>query len=441
MLNNKYDNLSLFPNDNKPPLAERMRPKTLNEYLGQENILGEGKPLREAIENDNFVSIILWGPPGCGKTTLARIIKAKTKAYFVHFNAVTSGVKDIKKVVQIASEKQKFGNQKTILFVDEIHRFNKAQQDAFLPPVESGQIILLGATTENPSFELIAPLLSRSKVFVLETLKRKDLMKILEKSLQDKENGFGDYNIEISNEVLELIIDLSYNDARNALNTLEFSVMTKKKEKDGLVIIDKQWVLSIVQKNNLYYDKKGEEHYNLISAVHKCLRDSDPQATVYWITRMLEGGEDPIFIARRLVRFSSEDIGLADPNALRITIAAKQACEFIGMPECSLALIEAGIYLALAPKSNSVYIAYKKAQEDVKKYGHLAVPLVIRNAPTNLMKKLNYGKDYKYAHDFKDTKVDQEHLPDKLKNRIYYIPTDRGLEKKIYEKMGFDNKI
>ncbi len=434
------DDLSLFQNTNKPPLAERMRPTTLDDYLGQAGIIGENKPLREAIENDNLRSVIFWGPPGCGKTTLAKIIQKKTKAHFVHFNAVTSGVADIKRVVAEAIDRLKLENRKTILFIDEIHRFNKAQQDAFLPSVENGTIILIGATTENPSFELIPPLLSRSKVFVLEPLSKENIMILLKKAITDKENGLGEFDIDISDTTLELIIDLSYNDTRNALNTLEFAVITKKKDDNNIVKIDEKWILEIVQKSNLMYDKKGEEHYNLISAIHKCMRDSDPDATVYWITRMLEGGEDPLYIVRRLVRFATEDIGLADPNALRITIAAKQTCEFIGMPECALAVIEAGIYLALAPKSNAIYMAYATAKEDVKKYGHLPVPLVIRNAPTKLMKELGYGKDYKYSHDFKDAKVVQEHLPDLLKGKKYYVPTDRGIEKKIKDRLNPNDK-
>lgn len=426
----------LFKNDSKPPLAERMRPKTLEEYLGQNKIIAEGKPLREAIKNDNLLSIILWGPPGCGKTTLARIIKNMTKSAFVYFNAVTSGVADIKKVVKEAVSRLEMEGRKTILFVDEIHRFNKAQQDAFLPSVEDGSIILIGATTENPSFELISPLLSRSKVFILEPLSKENMKHILHKALTDKDNGLGTYNIDIAEDVLEMIIDLSYDDARNALNTLEFAVISKKSNESDKIVIDKQWIMDILQKTTLRYDKHGEEHYNLISAVHKCIRDSDADSAVYWITRMLEGGEDPVYLARRLVRIATEDVGLADPNALKIAIACKEACEFIGMPECALALIETGIYLAYAPKSNAVYMAYKKACDDVRKYGHLPVPLVIRNAPTRFMKDIGYGKGYKYAHDFKDAEVSQDHMPEKLKGRKYYIPTERGIEKKIYDRIN-----
>ncbi len=439
---NESDEYSLFGNkstksDNSNlPLAERMRPNNLDEYLGQRQIIDKDKPLRKSIENDNLMSVILWGPPGCGKTTLAKIIKEKTKAYFVHFNAVTSGVADIKKVMALAKQRKQIESKKTILFVDEIHRFNKAQQDAFLPFVEDGTIILIGATTENPSFEIISPLLSRSKVFVLNPLEKQDLMRILEKAVTDKEKGLGKYKIQIDKETYETIIDLSYNDARVALNTLEFAVLSKVNSDDETISIDSKWILDVVQKSSLLYDKKGDEHFNLISAVHKSMRDSDPDATVYWITRMLEGGEDPLYIARRIVRFAVEDIGLADPNALRIAIASKQTCEFLGMPECAIALVEAGIYLAVAPKSNAVYMAYNKAKADVKKHDHLPVPLVIRNAPTKLMKDLDYNKGYKYAHDYKDAKVDQQHLPDKLEGTRYYYPTERGVEKKLFDRLN-----
>ncbi len=418
------------------PLAERMRPSSLDEYLGQKQIVGDNKPLRKAIENDNLMSVILWGPPGCGKTTLAKIIKEKTKAHFVQFNAVTSGVADIKKVMAVARDRKRMESRKTILFVDEIHRFNKAQQDAFLPFVEDGTIILIGATTENPSFEIISPLLSRSKVFVLNPLDRSDLLHILKKAVTDKEKGLGQMKIDIDDPTLETIIDLSYNDARVALNTLEFAVSSKNKNADGTISIDSKWILEVVQRSSLLYDKNGDEHFNIMSAIHKSMRDSDPDATVYWVTRMLESGEDPLYIARRMVRFATEDIGLADPNALRITIAAKETCEFLGMPECALALIEAGIYLSMAPKSNAVYTAYNKARYDVKKYGHLPVPLVIRNAPTKLMKDLNYKRGYKYAHDYEGASVSQQHLPDELEGTRYYKPTERGIEKKIFDKLS-----
>ena len=401
----KMDEPTLFQKINRPPLAERMRPDTLSACLGQDEILAEGSPLREAIENDRLVSVIFWGPPGCGKTTLSRIIKEKTSADFIQLNAVTSGIADIKKAVAGASEKIRYEGKRTVLFIDEIHRFNKTQQDAMLPFVENGTIILIGATTENPSFEIIPPLLSRCKVYVFKPLQKEALMHILKNALTDNVKGLGAIDVRITDETLDLIINLSYNDARIALNTLEFAVLTKPVDGDGVKTIDNKWILDVVQKSSLRYDKSGDEHFNLISAVHKSMRDSDPDAAVYWTTRMLEGGEDPMYIARRIVRFASEDIGLADSNALVVAVAAKDACHFIGMPEAALALIQAASYMAMAPKSNAVYAAYKMAREDVRKLGHLPVPLVIRNAPTKLMKDLDYGKGYKYAHNYEGAKV------------------------------------
>ncbi|MCK4906296.1 MAG: replication-associated recombination protein A [Spirochaetes bacterium] len=417
----KMDEPTLFQKINRPPLAERMRPDTLSACLGQDEILAEGSPLREAIENDRLVSVIFWGPPGCGKTTLSRIIKEKTSADFIQLNAVTSGIADIKKAVAGASEKIRYEGKRTVLFIDEIHRFNKTQQDAMLPFVENGTIILIGATTENPSFEIIPPLLSRCKVYVFKPLQKEALMHILKNALTDNVKGLGAIDVRITDETLDLIINLSYNDARIALNTLEFAVLTKPVDGDGVKTIDNKWILDVVQKSSLRYDKSGDEHFNLISAVHKSMRDSDPDAAVYWTTRMLEGGEDPMYIARRIVRFASEDIGLADSNALVVAVAAKDACHFIGMPEAALALIQAASYMAMAPKSNAVYAAYKMAREDVRKLGHLPVPLVIRNAPTKLMKDLDYGKGYKYAHNYEGAKVVQQHMPDELKGRKYFF--------------------
>ncbi len=417
------------------PLAERVRPERLGDFLGQEKIIAPGKPLRQAIEKDELQSIILWGPPGSGKTTLARIIAKKTKAHFVPFSAAISGVPALRKIIKEAQERRKYQQQRTILFVDEIHRFNKAQQDAFLPYVEDGTIILIGATTENPSFEVISPLLSRSTVYVLEPLSTDDLKKILERALGDEEKGLGKYKARLEPEVLDFIIDLAYGDARIALNILEFAVVATPPTAQGIRVISLKVVEEVVQKRCLRYDKSGEEHYNIISALHKSMRDSDPDAAIYWVARMLEAGEDPLYVARRLVRFASEDIGNADPQALPLTVAAMQAVHFLGMPEGNLALTQAATYLACAPKSNALYRGYQLAQEDIKRWGPLPVPLVIRNAPTSLMKDLGYGKDYKYAHHFAGGYVVQEHLPRELKGRKYYFPTDRGAEKEIKERL------
>jgi putative ATPase len=418
------------------PLADRMRPKSLDGFVGQEKIIGKGKPLRNAIEKDKLQSIILWGPPGSGKTTLAMIIAQMTKSHFVQFSAVTSGIPDLKKMITDIHQRWTYHQQKTILFVDEIHRFNKTQQNAFLPYVEDGSIILIGATTENPSFEVISPLLSRSHVYVLEPLSKENLYNILKRALQDKENGLGNLPVEIDDEVINFIINLSYGDGRIALNILEFAATANSPDTGGTIKIEKKMIQEIVQKSSLRYDKSGEEHYNIISALHKSMRDSDPDAALYWATRMIEAGENPLYIARRLIRFASEDVGNADPSALSIAVSAMQAVHFLGMPEGDLALIQAATYLASAPKSNALYKGRQIAGKDIKTYGHLPVPLVIRNAPTRMMKEMNYGKGYQYAHDFKDAVVEQQHLPDKLKNRKYYFPTERGFEKEIRRRMA-----
>ena len=418
------------------PLADRMRPQTLDEFVGQEHLVGKGKILREIIENDRPYSIIFWGPPGSGKTTLAKIIAGKTKSRFISFSAVTSGIKQIKEVMEIARYNKREHSIKTILFVDEIHRFNKAQQDAFLPFVESGTITLMGATTENPSFEVISALLSRTKTFVLYKLSHEDIKILIKRALNDDERGLGKYNIKISNESIDFIARFSDGDARIAYNILELAAGAYFKEsKQKTMEIDTHLIENIIQKKALLYDKNGEEHFNIISALHKSLRDSDPDAAVYWTVRMLESGEDPLYIIRRMVRFASEDVGLADPNALQVTISAKQSFEFIGPPEGYLAIIEAVIYLALAPKSNSLYTTYNKVKSDVEEFGSLPVPYHIRNAPTRLMKDIGYGKGYKYAHDYNNAVVDQTHLPEKLLARKYYSPTERGFEKELIERL------
>ena len=432
--------MELFDNFEKnklssAPLADRIRPEKLEDFLGQEKIVGPGKPLRQAIEKDELQSIILWGPPGSGKTTLARIIAKITKTHFVPFSAAISGVPALRKIIKEAQDRRRYYNQNTILFVDEIHRFNKAQQDAFLPYVEDGTIVLIGATTENPSFEVISPLLSRSTVYILEPLSPEDLKNILEKALPDKEKGLGKYKVKLEPKVLDFIIELAYGDARIALNILEFAVITTKPDEGATRNITLKIIEEVVQKRYLRYDKTGEEHYNIISALHKSMRDSDPDAAIYWVARMLEAGENPLYVARRLVRFASEDIGNADPQALQVAVAAMQAVHFLGMPEGNLALAQTATYLACAPKSNALYKGYQLAQEDIKRWGPLPVPLVIRNAPTTLMKNLDYGKGYKYAHNFKDGYIIQEHLPKELKGRKYYFPTDRGFEKEIKQRL------
>ena len=420
---------TFFEKETIQPLADRLRPDTLEGYVGQSHLLGEGKVLHRLIEGDRISSMIFWGPPGVGKTTLARIIANNTKASFIDFSAVTSGIKEIRTVMERAEENRRFG-ETTILFVDEIHRFNKAQQDAFLPFVEKGSIILIGATTENPSFEINSALLSRCKVFVLQSLTADDIKKLLKNALTD-ERGFGNQKINISDELLDMLCVFANGDARTALSTLEMVVLNGETDDDGTVNITKETLEQCTSKKSLLYDKNGEEHYNLISALHKSMRNSDPDAAVYWLARMLESGEDPLYIARRVTRFASEDVGLADPRALELAVAAYQACHFIGMPECSVHLTQAVVYLSIAPKSNAMEVAYNNAKADAIKQLAEPVPLVIRNAPTKLMKDLDYGKGYKYAHDFEEKITPMQCLPDSLVGKEYYFPTEQGLEGKF----------
>lgn len=430
-----FEKNKISPTIPKGPLADRMRPQNLDELVGQEHILGKDSPLRRAILEDKIQSIILWGPPGSGKTTLAHVIAKTANAHFIPFSAVTSGIKEIKEVMAEATKQRNFYGRKTILFVDEIHRFNKAQQDAFLPHVEKGNVTLIGATTENPSFEVISPLLSRCKVYTLNPLTPEQVELILKRALEDNQRGLGNFKVKFSPEALEYIVQTSNGDARVALSALEFAVLTTKPDKSQTRKITLEIAQEVMQKKILLYDKAGEEHYNIISALHKSLRGSDVDASLYWLGRMLAGGEDPLYIARRLVRFASEDIGNADPEALQITIAAKEAYHFLGTPEGELALAQAVVYLATAPKSNSIYKAFGLVEEDIQKQPALPVPLHIRNAPTDLMKNLGYGKDYKYPHTFKDHFVEQEYLPENLKNRKYYFPSEFGFEKEIKKRM------
>ena len=424
-----YEQPTFFENQESLPLAARLRPRTLSEFAGQTHLLGEGKVLRRLIESDKIGSMIFWGPPGVGKTTLARIIAGRTKANFIDFSAVTSGIKEIKQVMEEAEKGRRFGS-KTILFVDEIHRFNKAQQDAFLPYVEKGSIILIGATTENPSFEVNGALLSRCKVFVLQALKTEELAGLIERALKDR-RGFGDQDIDIAPDIINTIAEFANGDARSALSTLEMAVLNGEVDEKGKITVTRETVEQCTQKKSLLYDKTGEEHYNLISALHKSMRNSDPDAAVYWLARMLEAGEDPLYVARRVTRFASEDIGLADPRALEIAVSAYQACHFIGMPECSVHLTEAVVYMSLAPKSNALYVAYERAKKDALTMLAEPVPLVIRNAPTKLMKELDYGKGYQYAHDTADKLTNMQCLPDSLLGKEYYFPTEEGTEAKF----------
>ncbi len=411
------------------PLAHLLRPKNLEEYFGQEEIVGDGKLLRELISEDKLHSMIFYGPPGTGKTTLAMIVAQETSAEFETMSAVTGGVPEVRKVVERAKERKKM-DQRTVLFVDEIHRFSKSQQDALLPHVEDGTIILIGATTENPSFEVISALLSRSQVFVFQSLDEAALGKILDRAIQKVAELEKRKNLQIDEEGKNFLIQFANGDARSLLNTLE--IVVKLVKKDDITYVDIQKVL---QRKNLRYDKKGEEHYNIISALHKSMRDSDPDGALYWMVRMLEGGEDPLYIARRLIRFASEDIGMADPNALQQAVAVQQACHFNGMPECGVNLAQCVVYLSMAPKSNKLYAAYGAVQRDILKTGNLEVPFHIRNAPTKLMKEWGYGKNYEYAHNFDEGITGQVHLPDQLKGTHYYNPTDRGIEARIKEKL------
>ncbi len=432
---------TLFMNDDLPamqPLAARLRPQALDEFAGQTHLLGTGKVLRRLIEGDMISSMIFWGPPGVGKTTLARIIANRTKSAFVDFSAVTSGVKEIRTVMQQAEEARRFG-QRTIVFVDEIHRFNKAQQDAFLPFVEKGSIILIGATTENPSFEVNSALLSRCKVFVLQALKTEELVVLLKRAMTD-ERGFGHQQIILAEELLEAIAAFSNGDARTALSTLEMVVLNGDVQADGSTIVTEETVAQCTSKRSLLYDKKGDGHYDLISALHKSMRNSDPDAAIYWMARMLEGGEDPLYIARRVTRFASEDIGLADPRALEIAVAAYQACHFIGMPECTVHLMQAVTYMSLAPKSNALYVAYEAAKKDAAEQLAEPVPLHIRNAPTTLMKQLDYGKGYQYAHDAKEKLTAMVCLPESLRERTYYRPTEEGVEARFKARLAEINE-
>ena len=417
------------------PLADRMRPRTLQEFVGQGHLLGPGKILRNAIEKDQLPSMIFWGPPGSGKTTLALVIASTTGARFIAFSAVISGVKEIKEVFQEASETWRVEKRRTILFIDEIHRFNKAQQDAFLPHVERGTIILIGATTENPSFEVISPLLSRTKVFTLNPLTEDEIETLLNRALGDPEKGLGKNPAEVEPEVITAICRVANGDARAALNALEMVILTTPADESGVRHVQKVNLEEALQKKSFLYDKAGEEHYNIISALHKSLRGSEPDAALYWLGRMIEAGEDPLYIARRMIRFASEDIGMADPQALPIAVSAMEAFHFIGLPEGTLALAEAAVYLATAPKSNALYVAYQGVERDVREFENLPVPLHIRNAPTRLMKDLGYGKDYQYPHDFPNHFVEEEYLPENLKGRTYYRPTEQGFEKEIKRRL------
>jgi putative ATPase len=422
------------------PLAERMRPRTLDEFLGQEKLLGPGKPLRLQIENDNLGSMLFWGPPGCGKTTLARVIARLTSSEFVSFSAVLAGIKEIKEVMA-AAERESHSGHRTIVFVDEVHRFNKAQQDAFLPYVEAGHITFIGATTENPSFEVISPLLSRTKVYVLDPLPSPLIVELLRRALADKDRGLANENLSVDDDILFRIASFANGDARTAYNTLELAASAARPDSHGARAITRELLEDVLQRKLLRYDKAGEEHYNLISALHKSVRNSDPDAALYWLSRMLESGEDPLYLARRMVRMASEDIGLAEPGALAVTLAAKDAFDFLGAPEGHLALAQAAVYLALAPKSNAVYTAFGDVSEDVRKTEADPVPLHLRNAVTGLMKNIGYGEGYKYAHNFEEKVTDMSCLPDNLSGRVYYKPTGEGFEQRLRQRLDEIRKL
>ena len=429
------EQLSLFSEEMNmsAPLASRLRPQVLDDYIGQEHLVGKGKVLRQMLEKDMLSSMIFWGPPGVGKTTLARIIAHMTRSSFIDFSAVTSGIKEIKDVMKQAENDRMMGNR-TIVFVDEIHRFNKAQQDAFLPYVEKGSIILIGATTENPSFEINSALLSRCKVFVLQALTKQDILKLLHHALTDK-RGLGSSRIRIEEELLEAIAVFSNGDARTALNTLDMAVLNGQIEEDGSITVKREILEQCTGRKMLLYDRNGEEHYNLISALHKSMRNSDPDAAIYWLARMLEAGEEPLYIARRLVRFASEDVGMADSEALHVAVAAYQACHFNGMPECDVNLTHAVVYLSMAPKSNALYVGYGRAKSDAKAMLTEPVPLQIRNGVTSLMQELHYGEGYQYAHDTEEKLTNMKCLPESLADRQYYVPTSQGQEAKIKERL------
>jgi putative ATPase len=417
------------------PLATRMRPRDLEGYVGQEHLMAKGRVLRRAIEADRIPSMIFWGPPGCGKTTLANVIANSTGAVFAPVSAVSATVADLRRIVAQAQERHKVRGQRTILFIDEIHRFSKTQQDAVLPYVEDGTVTLIGATTENPSFEVTSPLLSRSRVIPLKPLNPDEIQVLILRALKDKLLGIGELKAELAPDALHHLIAASNNDARMSLNTLEIAALSTAPDAEGKRLITLNTIEDAMQKRAVQYDRAGDQHYDLISALHKSMRDSDPDASIYWVAMMLEGGEDPLYIARRMIRFASEDIGMADPQALVIAMAAQQAAHFVGMPECNLALAQAAVYLATAPKSNSLYTAYTKVQEAIKKGASESVPLNIRNAPTQLMKDLGYGQGYKYAHDYPDHQVDQQHLPDSQQDQKFYDPGMQGYEKEIWERV------
>jgi putative ATPase len=420
----------------RAPLADRMRPRTLDELLGQERVIGPGTLLRQAIERDRLSSLILWGPPGSGKTTLARVVAGVTQAHFVQLSAVMAGVADLRREVKEARDRLGMHAERTILFIDEIHRFNRAQQDAILPHVEDGTVTLIGATTENPSFEVNSPLLSRSRVIVLTALDDDAIHALIVRALADKERGLGDDNLTINPDALDLLVNLANGDARFALNTLELASVGAA---NGMIA--REQIMEATAQRAGSYDRAGDAHFDTISALHKSIRGSDPDAALYWLARMLERGDDPLYVARRLVRAASEDIGLADPQALVVTMAAQQAVHFLGMPEGGLALAEAAVYLATAPKSNSIYTAYKAASEDVAATRNEPIPIHLRNAPTKLMRELGYGEQYRYAHDFEDAIVEQQHLPDNLVNRTYYQPVERGFEREIRSRLAYWRKV